>query len=146
MLPPEARTARQRHARATAAKAAATASGSGSQPASSSQAAASKASNSGGSASDAAKIREVREIVGSDFGEGFILQCLLYYKFSVPSVVNAILDGSLPPQLETMPHGLKMNESPPDSTTTDGAKLSVDDKRRIADQTKRMEREATERA
>lgn len=148
MLPPEARTARQRHARAAAAKAAATASGGGavsgpSQPA----AAASSKPNSGGSASDAAKIREVREIVGNEFGEGFILQCLLHYGFSVPSVVNAIMDGSLPPQISTLPHGLKMNEPLPGSEApTLDRTMSADDKRRIVDQNNRMNREAVERA
>ena len=74
---------------------------------------------------------KVREIVGNSFGEGFILQCLLHFSFSVPSVINAILDCSLPPQLETLPKGLKMNEAPPSNDSRSGGKLSMDDKRRI---------------
>jgi hypothetical protein len=140
MLPPEARTARKRHAASAVAKVGAAASSTAASSAS-----VPKSSSSGGSASDAAKIREVREFVGNDFGEGFILQCLLHYGFNVHSVVNAIMDKDLPPQLETLPRKLKLNEAPPSANAGESGKLSADDKRRIADQTSRMAKEEVER-
>ncbi|KAK7080972.1 Activating signal cointegrator 1 complex subunit 2 [Halocaridina rubra] len=34
-----------------------------------------------------------------DLGEGFIQQCLMYYNYSTEAVINAVLEGSLPPSL-----------------------------------------------
>lgn len=144
LLPAEARTARQRHARS---QAAAKASGPGSASASgaaagaesgSASSAAPASSAAAGGARDQAKIREVREVVGSDFGEGFILRCLLHYSFSVQAVIAAIFDGSLPPQLETLPKGLKMFEEP-DAKPELERKLSQADKALVMGRVNRME-------
>jgi len=135
LLPKEAR-ARRRHGAATAqAKSKGSAAGA--------PAGAAPRSTSG---SDAAKIREVRDIVGTDYGEGMVLQCLLHYGGSVPAVVGAVLDGSLPPQLQALPQGLSLKEDPAEALApkSQKAKLSADEKKRVLDQAGRMDREATE--
>eukprot|EP00448_Togula_jolla_P018886 CAMPEP_0170570604 /NCGR_PEP_ID=MMETSP0224-20130122/1202_1 /TAXON_ID=285029 /ORGANISM="Togula jolla, Strain CCCM 725" /LENGTH=743 /DNA_ID=CAMNT_0010892899 /DNA_START=15 /DNA_END=2246 /DNA_ORIENTATION=+ len=97
------------------------------------------------SASDMAKIREVREVVGSEYGDGFVLQCLLHYGGSVPAVVGGILDGSLPPQLAALPHGLKLGGQVPLAAGSFGQEeinpLSAEEKRRVVAQAGRMDRE-----
>eukprot|EP00747_Dinoflagellata_sp_TGD_P079624 gnl/TRDRNA2_/TRDRNA2_160582_c0_seq1.p1 gnl/TRDRNA2_/TRDRNA2_160582_c0~~gnl/TRDRNA2_/TRDRNA2_160582_c0_seq1.p1 ORF type:complete len:740 (+),score=132.38 gnl/TRDRNA2_/TRDRNA2_160582_c0_seq1:97-2316(+) len=92
------------------------------------------------------KIREVREVVGTDFGEGFVLQCLLHFHGSVPNVVDAILDGNLPAQLDCLPRKLALTDDPTAATTVshERAKISSDDKRHIIDQVSRLEKEALE--
>jgi len=133
LLPKEAR-ARRRHGAATAqAKSKGSASGA--------PACSAPSSTSG---SDAAKIREVRDIVGTDYGEGMVLQCLLHYGGSVPAVVGAILDGSLPPQLQALPQGLNLTQNPNEALAPkpQKAKLSADEKKHVLDQAGRMDREA----
>eukprot|EP00927_Polykrikos_kofoidii_P067076 TRINITY_DN62600_c0_g1_i1.p1 TRINITY_DN62600_c0_g1~~TRINITY_DN62600_c0_g1_i1.p1 ORF type:complete len:754 (-),score=156.02 TRINITY_DN62600_c0_g1_i1:6-2267(-) len=105
---------------------------------------------SNASANDSAKIREVREVVGSDYGDGFLLQCLLHYGGSVPAVVGAILDGSLPPQIAALPVGMRIGEDP---MSVGGAwepalqrALSREDKQRIMVQADAMGRKAAEDA
>mmetsp|Transcript_88452 Transcript_88452/g.175886 ORF Transcript_88452/g.175886 Transcript_88452/m.175886 type:complete len:773 (-) Transcript_88452:105-2423(-) len=133
LLPKEAR-ARRRHGAATAKAKSAAGGSSGAAPSRTT------------AGSDAAKIREVRDIVGTDFGEGMVLQCLLHYGGSVPAVVGAILDGSLPPQLQALPQGLALNENPAEALAPkpEKAKLSADEKKRVLDQAGRMDREATD--
>lgn len=63
------------------------------------------------STSERAKIKEIREVVGNEYGEGFVLQCLMHYGSSVPAVVGAIFDGSLPPQISALPKGRTLVEA-----------------------------------
>jgi len=86
-----------------------------------------------------AKIREVREVVGNDYGEGFILQCLLHYGSSVPQVVGAILDGSLPPQLSALPTNLAIGAEPAAVAAPVEAGLSAEDKQRVLGQADRLD-------
>lgn len=58
---------------------------------------------------DHASIRGVREVLGHDYGDGFIMQCLLHYG-SVATVVGAVLDGNLPPQLANLPQDMSMGD------------------------------------
>jgi len=93
---------------------------------------------------DAAKIREIREVVGSGYGDGFLLQCLLHYGGSVPAVVGAVLDGSLPPQLAALPIAMKIGEDPGDGCGPQAPSLqrglSSDDKKRVMAGAERMQR------
>eukprot|EP00418_Pyrodinium_bahamense_P008104 CAMPEP_0179104658 /NCGR_PEP_ID=MMETSP0796-20121207/48563_1 /TAXON_ID=73915 /ORGANISM="Pyrodinium bahamense, Strain pbaha01" /LENGTH=723 /DNA_ID=CAMNT_0020802615 /DNA_START=44 /DNA_END=2211 /DNA_ORIENTATION=- len=132
LLPKEARARRRNHPSAPS-KGGATGSSGG-------------AVSSGAASSDAAKIREVREVVGMEFGEGFVLQCLLHYGNSVPAVVGAIFDGSLPPQLSALPISLGLHQDPSAALASKPgeAKLSSADKARVVEQASRMDREATE--
>lgn len=114
-------------------------------PATSSTAGASSNSKAGGSSGDSqasalansdAKIREVRDIVGSGFGEGFILQCLLHYGGNVASVISGIFDNALPPQLAALPQGLTLHEDPKAALAAANTKagvsnFSIDDKRLV---------------
>ncbi|CAE7516311.1 ASCC2 [Symbiodinium natans] len=120
LLPKEAR-----HRRRPMPKAAA----SGAQAASSSS-----ARPESSASTDRAKIREVREVVGNDYGEGFILQCLLHYGGSVPQVVGAILDGSLPPQLSALPTTLAIGAEPTAAAPSAEVGLSAEDKKRVLGQ------------
>jgi len=94
------------------------------------------------SANDKAKIREVREVVGAGYGDGYIMQCLLHYGGSVPAVVGAIFDGSLPPQIKALPQGLSMAEAV--SSVSAAARkpetsgLSAEDKKRVLGQAVRL--------
>eukprot|EP00930_Biecheleria_cincta_P003223 TRINITY_DN104156_c0_g1_i1.p1 TRINITY_DN104156_c0_g1~~TRINITY_DN104156_c0_g1_i1.p1 ORF type:complete len:752 (+),score=213.40 TRINITY_DN104156_c0_g1_i1:135-2390(+) len=108
LLPKEARQSKQRRPAA-----AGPASGSASRPSAagtSSSSSSKPRAAAATSGSDAAKIREVREVVGEGYGEGFLLQCLLHYGGNVPTLVGAILDNSLPPQLAALPIGLSIRE------------------------------------
>ncbi|KAJ8686407.1 hypothetical protein QAD02_022201 [Eretmocerus hayati] len=58
-----------------------------------------------------ALILEVKDIL-CDLGEGFIEKCLKHYNYSKESVVNAIFEGSLPPELESLDRSLPL--IPPD--------------------------------
>ncbi|CAJ1337788.1 unnamed protein product, partial [Effrenium voratum] len=99
-------------------------------------AAKSQPSQPASSSSDRAKIREVREVVGPEYGEGFILQCLLHYGGTVPQVVGAILDGSLPPQLATLPKGMSIGGESVSaaSSSAEQPRLSAEDKQMILGQ------------
>jgi hypothetical protein len=93
-----------------------------------------------------AAIREVLEVVGDDYGDGFILQCLLHYG-SVAAVVGGLLDGPLPPQLAALPRYLSMKDSSDTTRARASAAASsfapsVEDKKRIMAQTERLNREA----
>ncbi|CAE7158606.1 unnamed protein product, partial [Symbiodinium pilosum] len=82
----------------------------------------------------------VREVVGHEYGEGFILQCLLHYGGSVPSVVGAIFDGSLPPQLTALPTNLPIGAEPAAVVTAKvEAGLSAEDKKLVLGQADRIE-------
>lgn len=93
---------------------------------------------------EAGKVREVLEVVGPGYGDGFILQCLLYFGGSVNTVIDAIFGGGeLPPQLDCLPRGLSLNEdakffvAPHPKETV----LSAADKREVIQQADRMELE-----
>mmetsp|Transcript_57339 Transcript_57339/g.166453 ORF Transcript_57339/g.166453 Transcript_57339/m.166453 type:complete len:755 (-) Transcript_57339:119-2383(-) len=95
-------------------------------------------------ASDRAKIKEIREVVGSDYGEGFLLQCLMHFGGSVPAVVGAVFDGSLPPHIAALPQGASVVEAfsqasvAADAPGASTSGLSADDKRRVLGQAQRM--------
>merc|ERR1711920_807355 len=80
------------------------------------------------------------EVVGSGYGEGFILQCLLHHGGSVSSVVGGILDNTLPPQLQALPIGLKLHEDPHAALAPKPLErtLSSEDKRLVLQQTERQ--------
>ncbi|XP_014260275.1 activating signal cointegrator 1 complex subunit 2 isoform X2 [Cimex lectularius] len=46
-------------------------------------------------------IEEVKDIL-PQLGDGFIERCLVYYKYSSADVINAILEDSLPPSLQSL--------------------------------------------
>lgn len=87
------------------------------------------------SATDKAKFKEIREVVGNDYGEGFLLQCLLHFGGSVPAVVGAIFDGSLPPHISALPQGASLAEAFSQASVAAqapqqaGGGLSAEDKR-----------------
>lgn len=96
-------------------------------------------SSSSSSSNDRAKIREVREVVGSEYGEGFILQCLLHYGGSVPQAVGGILDGSLPPQIKALPIGMSIGAETAAAEQPSQSSLSAEDKQLILNQADRIE-------
>ncbi|XP_054007569.1 activating signal cointegrator 1 complex subunit 2 [Hylaeus anthracinus] len=64
----------------------------------------------------ASLITEVQDIF-NDLDERFIEMCLEHYKYDTASVINAVLENTLPPQLEKL-KDLKptVNDTPPDYT------------------------------
>mmetsp|Transcript_52392 Transcript_52392/g.150166 ORF Transcript_52392/g.150166 Transcript_52392/m.150166 type:complete len:804 (-) Transcript_52392:35-2446(-) len=102
------------------------------------------------SASDRAKIREVREVVGNEYGEGFVLQCLLHFGSSAPAVVGALFDGSLPPQLKALPQGMTLMEAlrgvSASAAKPESQGLSAEEKRLILGRAQNMDKEASEAA
>lgn len=63
-----------------------------------------------------------------DLGEGFIQQCLQYYGYSTEVVINAVLEGSLPPSLVTLDRStpaIKEPLPPPTPVPTDTEEKTV---------------------
>lgn len=48
-----------------------------------------------------------------DLGAGFIQECLKYYGYSSEEVINALLEGNLPPSLITLDRNMPATEPPP---------------------------------
>ncbi|XP_042865196.1 activating signal cointegrator 1 complex subunit 2-like [Penaeus japonicus] len=48
-----------------------------------------------------------------DLGAGFIQECLKYYNYSAEEVINALLEGNLPPSLVTLDRNMPATEQPP---------------------------------
>jgi len=144
VLPPGERKRGRRSAAAPVGKAAGA---SGARAAGSGAGAASSSSRPAGpaeaSANDKAKIKEVQEVVGSEYGQGFVLQCLLHFGGSVPAVVGAIFDGSLPPQIAALPQGMTLLEAISQVSAAaqrpESGGLSAEEKRNVLGQASRME-------
>jgi len=70
------------------------------------------------------------------------MQCLLHYGGSVPAVVGAIFDGSLPPQIKALPLHLSMIEAvnalSAAAQKPESSSLSAEDKKRVLGQAVRL--------
>jgi hypothetical protein len=63
------------------------------------------------------KVRQVRDIMGDGFGEGFVVAMLNAMDESVERVIGALLEGNVPPSLGSMNRTAPLHNSPDDRFT-----------------------------
>lgn len=61
-----------------------------------------RAQSAEASALEASLVSQIRDLLGDTYGDGFLLVCIAHFNGNAEAVINALLEGSLPPSLQRL--------------------------------------------